>query len=283
MLIIGVVASAIGIAVALSIDWFPKVASTQAEDIDTLFDILLIASVPVFVLVEVVVLFSVWKFRMRPGEELKDGPPIHGNTLLEVIWTAIPALTLVGLCAYAYIVLQDIEESSRGELVVNVTGEQFAWTFEYPGQDGGPKVRSDQLYLPEGEKVKFNVRSKDVIHDFWVPEFRQKIDAVPGITAPTPWSAPSCAAWDTPRCGRPCTSSRPRISSPGCRARSPRLASERGASKEIWSPGCEPPASCEAASESFSPSRWPTRSCCRYGRCTGSSPSSTARRCASWR
>jgi cytochrome c oxidase subunit II len=182
MLIIGVVASAIGIAVALSIDWFPKVASTQAEDIDTLFDVLLIASVPVFVLVEVVVLFSVWKFRMRPGEELKDGPPIHGNTLLEVIWTAIPALTLVGLCAYAYIVLQDIEESSRGELVVNVTGEQFAWTFEYPGRDGGPKVRSDQLYLPEGEKVKFNVRSKDVIHDFWVPEFRQKIDAVPGIT-----------------------------------------------------------------------------------------------------
>jgi cytochrome c oxidase subunit II len=182
MLIIGVVASAIGIAVALSIDWFPKVASTQAEDIDTLFDVLLIASVPIFVMVEVVVLFSVWKFRMRPGEELKDGPPIHGNTLLEVIWTAIPALLLVGLCAYAYIVLQDIEDSSPDELVVNVTGEQFAWTFEYPAQGGSPKVRSDQLYLPEGQKVKFNVRSKDVIHDFWVPEFRQKIDAVPGIT-----------------------------------------------------------------------------------------------------
>ena len=179
MLTIGVVASAIGIAVALSINWFPKVASTQAKDIDTLFDVLIIASVPIFVLVEVVVLFSVWKFRMRPGQELEDGPPIHGNTMLEVIWTAIPALILVGLCGYAYKVLQDIEEKPKNEIVVNVTGEQFAWTFEYAGKN---RVTSNQLYLPEGKSVEFHVRSKDVIHDFWVPEFRQKIDAVPGIT-----------------------------------------------------------------------------------------------------
>jgi cytochrome c oxidase subunit 2 len=180
MLVIGGLASAIGIAVALSINWFPKVASTQAEDIDTLFDVLIIASVPIFVLVEVVVLFSVWKFRMRPGQELEDGPPIHGNTKLEVIWTAIPALLLVALCGYAYKVLQDIEEKPKNEIVVNVTGQQFAWTFDYAGQKA--KVSSDQLYLPEGTSVEFHVRSKDVIHDFWVPEFRQKIDAVPGIT-----------------------------------------------------------------------------------------------------
>jgi cytochrome c oxidase subunit 2 len=180
MLVIGVIASAIGIAVALSINWFPKVASTQAEDIDTLFDVLIIASVPIFVLVEVVVIFSVWKFRMRPGQELEDGPPIHGNTMLEVIWTAIPALILVGLCGYAYKVLQDIEEKPKNEIVVNVTGQQFAWTFEYAGQKA--KVSSEQLFLPEGTSVEFHVRSKDVIHDFWVPEFRQKIDAVPGIT-----------------------------------------------------------------------------------------------------
>jgi cytochrome c oxidase subunit 2 len=182
MLVIGVIASAVGIAVALSINWFPKVASTQAEDIDTLFDVLIIASVPIFVLVEVVVIFSVWKFRMRPGQENEDGPPIHGNTMLEVVWTAIPALILVGLCGYAYKVLQDIEEKPKNEIVVNVTGEQFAWTFEYAAKDGAPKVRTDQLYLPEGTSVEFHVRSKDVIHDFWVPEFRQKIDAVPGVT-----------------------------------------------------------------------------------------------------
>ena len=68
---------------------------------------------PVFVLVETVVLYSSWKFRMRPGEELMDGPPIHGNTRLEVIWTAIPAILLVALCSYAYVVLHDIEDGDR--------------------------------------------------------------------------------------------------------------------------------------------------------------------------
>lgn len=182
MLVIGAIASAIGIAVALAIDWFPKAGSTQADDIDTLFDVLLIASVPIFVLVEVVVLFSVWKFRMRPGQELEDGAPIHGNTMLEVIWTTIPALILVGLCAYAYVVLGDIEEKKPNTMVVNVTGEQFTWTFQYPGENGSKAVRSNQLYLPANQPVEFKVRSKDVIHDFWVPEFRMKIDAVPGIT-----------------------------------------------------------------------------------------------------
>jgi cytochrome c oxidase subunit 2 len=119
---------------------------------------------------------------MRPGQELEDGPPIHGNTMLEIVWTTIPALILVGLCAYAYAVLHDIEKKGKGEIVVNVTGQQFAWSFDYPGQTGGAKVSSDQLYLPEGRSVEFHVRSKDVIHDFWVPEFRQKIDAVPGKT-----------------------------------------------------------------------------------------------------
>lgn len=183
MLAFGVVASAVGIALALTINWFPAQASTQAKEIDDLFNVLLVVSVPVFVLVEVVVLFSVWKFRMRPGEELKDGPPIHGNTRLEVFWTAIPAMLLVGLTTYAYVVLHRIEDPKPNSLVVNVTGEQFTWTFEYPAQGaGGKAVSSNQLYLPEGRPVQFRVRSKDVIHSFWVPAFRMKIDAVPGIT-----------------------------------------------------------------------------------------------------
>src|ERR671922_395177 len=148
MLIIGVIASAIGIAVALSINWFPVQASSQARKIDDLWDVLLIASVPVFVLVEVVVLYSVWKFRMRPGDELKDGPPIHGHTLLEVIWTAIPATLLVGLCTYAYVTLRDIERKPKAEMIVNVTGQQFAWSFRYPGVNGARPVSSNQLYLP---------------------------------------------------------------------------------------------------------------------------------------
>ncbi len=180
MLIIGVVASVIGIAVGLLIDWFPVAASGEAKQIDTVWDVLLIASVPIFVLVEVVVLYSVWKFRMRPGEEQMDGPPIHGNTRLEVVWTAIPAILLVALCTYAYIVLTDIEEAKADTMQVRVVGEQFAWTFYYPGP-GGKQVASNQLYLPVDRPVKFNVQTEDVIHDFWVPAFRLKIDAVRGI------------------------------------------------------------------------------------------------------
>ena len=178
---IGLITSVCGIALGLLIDWFPTAASEEAKDIDTLWDVLVIVSVPIFVLVETIVLYSVWKFRMRPGEELKDGPPIHGNTKLEVIWTTIPAIILVALCSYAYVVLQDIETAEASEMKVRVVGEQFTWTFFYAGQ-GGKEVASNQLYVPLGRQVKFNVQSKDVLHDFWVPAFRQKIDAVPGIT-----------------------------------------------------------------------------------------------------
>jgi cytochrome c oxidase subunit II len=181
LILLGVLASAIGVALGLLIDWFPTPASTQADPIDTLWDVLLIASVPVFVLVQAVVLYSVWKFRMRPGQELQDGPPIHGNTRLEVIWTVIPAVLILGLCTYAYFVMTDIEEARANEMRINVVGQQFTWTFEYP-QGGGEPVRSTQLYLPEDRPVRFFIRSEDVIHDFWVPAFRMKIDAVPGVT-----------------------------------------------------------------------------------------------------
>src|SRR3954465_1238305 len=185
MAIVGVVASVLGIAAGLAINWFPPAASTQADEIDTLWAVLLIASVPVFVLVTTVIGFSVLNFRMRPGEEGLDGPPIHGSTRLEVIWTAVPAILIVGLVVYAYVVLRDIEKApalaaGQKERVVQVFGEQFAWTFQY--NEGGRKFSSAQLYLPADESVKFDVQSKDVIHDFWVPDFRMKIDAVPGIT-----------------------------------------------------------------------------------------------------
>jgi cytochrome c oxidase subunit 2 len=182
MVLVGVIATAIGIAIGLTIHWFPPADSTQADKIDTLWDVLIIATVPVFVLVTVIVGFAVIEFRMRPGEENLDGPPIHGNTRLEVIWTAIPAILIVGLVTYAYVVMRDIEQApaAGNERVVTVTGQQFAWSFAY--NEGGKRFTTAQLYLPAGKSVKFDVKSKDVIHDFWVPDFRMKIDAVPGIT-----------------------------------------------------------------------------------------------------
>jgi cytochrome c oxidase subunit II len=180
LVVIGVIASLIGIGLGLLIDWFPAQGSEQAEKVDTLWDVLIIFSVPVFVLVMTVVLYCVWYYRMRPGEELMDGPPIHGNTRLEIIWTAIPAILLVALCSYSYVTLTDIEEAKADAMNVRVVGEQFTWTFYYKDASG-KEVSSPQLYVPRGKPVNFTVQSKDVIHDFWVPAFRMKIDAVPGI------------------------------------------------------------------------------------------------------
>src|SRR5436305_3434266 len=163
MAIIGAIAAAIGIPVALIIPWFPSDGSVQSNNVRTLYDVLLIASVPMFVLVETAVLYSVWKFRMKPGDEEKDGPPIHGNTRLEVIWTAIPAILIVGLCTYAYTVLRSNEKSHPGAMLVNVTERQFAFEFSYP-QAGGRQIVSSQLYLPKGSPVVFKLRSVDVIH-----------------------------------------------------------------------------------------------------------------------
>src|SRR3954453_14046539 len=181
MLGIGAIASALGVALALIINWFPVGASTQAHAIDTLWDVLLIVSVPIFVLVVTIVLYCATRFRMRPGEELADGPPIHGNTRLEVIWTAIPAVILVALCSYAYVVLTNVEEAKADTMNVRVVGEQFTWTFYYK-DSSGKQIASNQLYLPKDRPVLFNIQSKDVLHDFWVPAFRLKIDAVRGIT-----------------------------------------------------------------------------------------------------
>jgi cytochrome c oxidase subunit II len=181
LLAIGLIASVIGVALGLLIDWFPTQATEEGERIDTLWDVLIICSVPVFVLVQVVVLYCVWRYRMKPGEELKDGPPIHGNTKLEIVWTAIPAIILVALCSYAYVVLRDVEEADARALNVEVVGQQFTWTFYYRDANG-ERIASPQLYVPRGRQVNFTVRSDDVIHDFWVPAFRLKIDAVPGIS-----------------------------------------------------------------------------------------------------
>jgi cytochrome c oxidase subunit 2 len=176
-----VVGCVIGIPIALAIPWFPPEGSKQAGNIHTLYDVLLIVSVPIFVTVLSVVLYSVWKFRMKPGEELKDGPPIHGNTRLEVFWTAIPAVLILALCTYAYTVLRSNEDSQPGTRVINVTERQFAFEFSYR-LPSGKLVVSPTLYMAKGEPVLFHIRSLDVIHSFFVPSFSQKIDAVPGIT-----------------------------------------------------------------------------------------------------
>jgi len=179
------VATGLGIFLGLGvIDWFPPQASTQAHNTDRLFYVLVVASVPIFVLVVTVILYSVWQFRMKPGQELQDGAPIHGNTKLEFVWTVVPAILILGMVAYSFVVLHDNEKKPAGyEMQVGVTGQQFSWTFTYPpAQPGGRPVTTTVLYLPINQSVEFNMVSRDVIHAFWIPAFRLQEDVVPGIT-----------------------------------------------------------------------------------------------------
>ena len=176
MIALGVIASIIGTAGALAIPWFPTNAAGSAGKIDTLYDVLLIASVPIFVLVMTVAIYCVWRFRAKPGDT-GDGAPIHGNTRLEIIWVTVPFILVTGLAIYGWVTLDDLEAKKPDELVVNVTGRQFTWSFGYSG-----KVKSAELVLPVDRPVHFRIHTEDVIHSFWVPQFRLKSDAPPGLT-----------------------------------------------------------------------------------------------------
>ena len=180
MLAIGFVASAVLTGLTLLIDWFPPQASTAAAPIDTLYYVLLIVSVPIFILVMTVAIYCVWRFRARPGDE-SDGEPIHGNARLEILWVAIPFVIVTVLAVYGWVVLRDVEAREPRPVPVRVIGQQFAWHFEYP-QQGGKAVRSNQLYLPLGRQVEFALDTVDVIHSFWIPAFRIKQDTPPGVT-----------------------------------------------------------------------------------------------------
>ena len=185
MFLWGTIASIIGVIIVLALDWFPAPNTTDADKIDLLYDVLMIVSVPIFVLVMAVAIYSVIRFRARPGD-MGDGAPIHGNAKLEVVWVLIPFIIVSVLAAYAWIVLDDIEAKQPGELRVHVFGQQFTWSYEYRGKDGKP-IRSNELYLPVNKPVRFDISTRDVIHSFWIPNFRLKSDAVPGIT--TKWRA----------------------------------------------------------------------------------------------
>src|SRR5205085_11492669 len=132
MFIYGAIASAILVALSLAIDWFPQKGSKSAGQIDTLYDVLLIVSVPSFVLGMTAAIYSVIRFRARPGD-MGDGAPIHGNARLEVAWVTIPFILVAGLAIYAWITLNDIEKKKAGEMQVHVYGRQFAWSFTYNG------------------------------------------------------------------------------------------------------------------------------------------------------
>jgi cytochrome c oxidase subunit 2 len=166
-------------AVMVSINWDGQEASTAAPKIDNLLNVMIVLSSFVFSLVMVMLFYALWKFKAKPGDE-SDGEPIHGNTKLEIAWTLIPTIIVLFGAGYSWVVLNDIEAKAADSLRVDVFSQQYAWSFGYPGFDN--VYSQGELHVPIDRQVEFKMHSLDVIHSFWVPEWRIKKDNVPGIT-----------------------------------------------------------------------------------------------------
>jgi cytochrome c oxidase subunit 2 len=257
-LIIGIVLTLVSLWYGQNHGLLPAAAADEAVLIDGLFSAMLTVSIGIFLIVEGVLLYSVLKYRRRPGDT-EDGPPIEGNVPLEILWTAIPAIIVIGISVYSFDVYNQIgglnphsvheapimeesmsmagtaiaatlsdtpgstkpnlnqekfdaamedpgtpavrnteisqmqnapgvgsvaptlgasreKEGQAPQLVVNVSALQYAWLFTYPDTE----VTVGELHVPIGQEVELNMSANDVIHAFWVPEFRLKQDVIPG-------------------------------------------------------------------------------------------------------
>jgi cytochrome c oxidase subunit II len=169
---------AIGVTlVAVLLQWLPTSASEEFDRIQDIYWFATVMSIVIFALVAAVVVYSVWKWRVPPDDDA-EGPPIHGHTGLEIVWTAVPAILVIALGVVSAFVLSENGEARDDALQVKAIGQQFAWKFEYPEHG---EFSSGELVLPVGRQAHFTMEAVDVLHSFWVPNFGQKMDAVPGI------------------------------------------------------------------------------------------------------
>ena len=175
MVVIGLAASAVAFALAFFVPWLPDQASEQRERIDFVFWLTTVICIGIFGIVVSIILYSVWKFRARPDDDT-DGLPIHGHTGIEIVWTAVPFVLVVAISIASGVALARNEEKGDQPLRVEVTARQFAWLFEYPNG-----TATGTLRLPLERTTVLRLVAHDVLHSFWVPEFGQKQDAVPGI------------------------------------------------------------------------------------------------------
>lgn len=162
-------------AVGLAKHQHPVSASLQSISIDRLWNQEMMVISFLFALIMVPMVYSLIVFRQKKGE-MKDGEHMEGNTNLEIAWTIGPLFLVV---IFAYLGAYSLGEVRRVDpeaLVINVRAQQFTWTFEYPEYG----IISNELHLPVDKQVVLKMTSADVIHSFWVPEFRLKQDVVPG-------------------------------------------------------------------------------------------------------
>lgn len=158
-----------------AIGLLPDAAAVQAQTIDQLFQAHFFMIALLFSLISAFVIYSIVVFRAKPGDK-SPGAIFKGNTRLEIFWTVIP---LIAVLTFSFFGARNLAETRRVDpdaMVVKVISSQWNWIFEYP--DYGIKAR--ELYLPVNKQVLLRLTSRDVIHSFWVPEFRVKQDALPG-------------------------------------------------------------------------------------------------------
>lgn len=203
----------------------PLAASKEAVLIDDLFNVMMVISTGIFILVQGAILFIAFRYQRQEGDDT-DAKYVHGNIPLEIVWTAIPSVIVLALSLYSFDIYEQIgglnpmdhsshqgvqqEISNKKQkmpsngvqeaavmnaempgmalplatddsaVTINVSGMQFAWLFNYVGTE----VTTGELHLPVGRDIILNLTAMDVLHAFWVPEFRIKQDAVPGRTIP---------------------------------------------------------------------------------------------------
>jgi len=178
LVLFAIAAAAVATAVAVAIPWMPVSAGKEAHRIHFVYWFATVIAIGVFAIVASVLTYSVIHFRARPDDD-SDGPPTHGHTTLEIVWTAIPAILVTAISIVSAVVLAENGNAGAHPVKVTVTARQFAWEFTYAnGKSYG------YLTLPVNEHTKLEITSKDVIHSFWVPQLSQKQDAVPGETNP---------------------------------------------------------------------------------------------------
>jgi cytochrome c oxidase subunit 2 len=150
-------------------------SSRGATEISQLFYVILTVATVVFVGVEGLLFYSIFRFRNRPASEAVQ---VHGNTKLEIAWTTVPAIILMVLLGFTLRTMASVRAPVQGEaLKIKVIGHQWWWEFQYP--EWGIKT-ANQLYVPVNRPIQVELESFDVQHGFWAPQLFGKMDALPG-------------------------------------------------------------------------------------------------------
>ena len=154
--------------------WIPEAASNLAGKVDGVILVITLISIFFFVLISAVLIYFAVKYRRRRDDE--ETPYITGNEPLEIIWTVIPSILLILLFVYAFVVYKDMRTPPADAVDITVTGKQWIWTFDY--YNG--KKTLNELYVKQNVPVRMVMRAEDVLHSFFIPQFRVKQDILPG-------------------------------------------------------------------------------------------------------